>query len=118
VTGRNDNFMQPTGLDVREFAGQKAVLCIVDQPPRMGHIGIDYIVFSDKCAEPPYVLEKAKKLRDIDPGDARPGIRRSCRTGPGAPLLRDRSEKRKRRADSSPSGHRPLWRIAGRFGLG
>ncbi|HPS00212.1 MAG TPA: GH116 family glycosyl hydrolase [Candidatus Sumerlaeota bacterium] len=76
VTGPDNNLMQPAWFDVREFAGQKAALCIVDQATGgWGHIGIDYIVFSDKCAEPPYVLEKAEDygtltLAALDPESA------------------------------------------------
>ena len=53
ATGKNDNRMQPHGFDVRAYSGKTAQLQIVDQVPGpWGNIGIDYIVFSDRPAQP------------------------------------------------------------------
>ncbi|MCO5297383.1 MAG: non-lysosomal glucosylceramidase [Fimbriimonadaceae bacterium] len=48
ASGRNSNPMRPASFDVREFAGKRAVLRIVDAVTGgWGHICVDQIVFSD-----------------------------------------------------------------------
>ena len=51
-TGRNDERLLPEPWDVREFAGKKAHIEIVDeQKGPWGHINVDQIEFSDAAAE-------------------------------------------------------------------
>lgn len=51
--GNNDNKLRTDRFDVREFAGQKAHLEIVDQAVgAWGNIGVDYIVFTDDGGTP------------------------------------------------------------------
>jgi hypothetical protein len=53
ATGQNDNRMRPVSWDVRRWAGETAVLQIVDQEQGgWGNIGVDDIVFSDSPREP------------------------------------------------------------------
>ncbi len=49
ATGHNNNQLRPESFDVREFAGRKAHLEIVDEATSTwGNIGVDNIVFTDK----------------------------------------------------------------------
>jgi uncharacterized protein (DUF608 family) len=51
ATGKDDNRMQPCGLDVRPWGGKTARLQIVDnEKAGWGNIGIDQIVFTDVAA--------------------------------------------------------------------
>jgi hypothetical protein len=53
ATGQNDNRMRPVSWDVRRWAGETAVLQIVDQEQGgWGNIGVDDIVFSESPREP------------------------------------------------------------------
>ena len=52
ATGRNDNRMFRTAMDVRQFEGEEARLQVVDQfGEGWGNIGIDDIVFTDRRLE-------------------------------------------------------------------
>lgn len=51
--GSNDNKLRTDMFEVREFAGQKARLEVVDQAVvSWGNFGVDYIVFTDEGATP------------------------------------------------------------------
>lgn len=59
ATGQNSNLMKITNLDVREFAGRKARLQLVDGATgAWGQIGVDDIVFCDEPRDEPFVLEE------------------------------------------------------------
>lgn len=53
AAGNNDNKMRLDAFEVREFAGKKARLEIVDEGVESwGNIGVDYIVFTDEGGTP------------------------------------------------------------------
>jgi hypothetical protein len=59
ATGHNNNQMRQEAFNVRDLAGKKAQIEILDQESgAWANIGIDQIVFSDRSGLPPMVLEK------------------------------------------------------------
>jgi uncharacterized protein (DUF608 family) len=60
ATGNNNNQMSPHSFDVKELAGRKAKLQIMDGwSGAWGNIGCDQIVFSDQPAREPYDMPRA-----------------------------------------------------------
>ncbi|MCC6676733.1 MAG: hypothetical protein IT436_06275 [Phycisphaerales bacterium] len=58
VTGKNSNRMRIENIDVREFAGRRARVQVVDGATGgWGQVGVDEIVFCDRPRREPYVLE-------------------------------------------------------------
>ncbi|MBK7642601.1 MAG: hypothetical protein IPJ19_06050 [Planctomycetes bacterium] len=61
ATGRDENRMQREHFDVREFAGRRARLVVLDQSSgAWGNIGVDEITFCDVPPSEPYVAEEAE----------------------------------------------------------
>jgi uncharacterized protein (DUF608 family) len=73
IAGKDNERLEPTSWDVREFEGQTAHLEIVDaQKGPWGHVNVDHIEFSDLPANAP-ALALLEELLPIRPGRSSQG---------------------------------------------
>ena len=74
ATGENNDRLTPAAWDVAEFAGQKAMLQILDKRKGgWGHIDVDQIVFTDQAGQSPFrrPTESVAKQFHLDVTDLR-----------------------------------------------
>ncbi len=74
ATGKNSDRLEAASWDVSEFAGQKAMLEILDKRQGgWGHIDVDQIVFTDQAGQSPYrrPIESVAQQFELDSTDLR-----------------------------------------------